>query len=351
MHQTDYEIEMVAEELDNKYTIRSDIDIKPEGIEVTGGKYVKIKSGGVFDVDSANFKINSVEKYMQSGKWRFDDNGMLYDNSASNGGKFEIADFDDRSQNATGIYYDYFDSGNYKVGQIVLSVANKDTQQAEKNAIFKFGNQYNTDSQEFRKYLIPATESEDGFKSMIGSVQHPWWFGAIDCIVPPGNSATKFIGTSAYPYGFAYINNIYSTTEGDIGAFNLPFNALYAKKLKSVDEIIPLSGGTNKAIGQRTNKFSAVYADDLFGALNGGIKLTNPGSTDFNSIIDPKVCAVTVSSMTNKPTGLNGTGFLMVCSSGANMIVQVLFMYNAIYVRTKVSSSWDAWYKYAGTAV
>lgn len=63
----------------DKYTIRSGIDIKAEGVEVTGGKYVKIKSGGVFDVDSTNFKLSSTDKKLKTGNWTINDNGLLFE--------------------------------------------------------------------------------------------------------------------------------------------------------------------------------------------------------------------------------------------------------------------------------
>lgn len=43
----------------NAYTIKSGIAITANGIEISGGKYVKIKSGGTFSVDSGNFAIDS----------------------------------------------------------------------------------------------------------------------------------------------------------------------------------------------------------------------------------------------------------------------------------------------------
>lgn len=52
---------MVAQldtEMDNKYTVRSGIAIELAGIEVSGSKYVRIKSGGKFVVDSGNFSID-----------------------------------------------------------------------------------------------------------------------------------------------------------------------------------------------------------------------------------------------------------------------------------------------------
>lgn len=71
----------------NKYTVQSGIDIKPEGVEISGGKYVKILAGatgtadGAFDVDAQNFKINSVEKKVQIGNWEFNRYGFESDSS------------------------------------------------------------------------------------------------------------------------------------------------------------------------------------------------------------------------------------------------------------------------------
>ena len=43
----------------NFYDVKSGIEIKEEGVEISGGKYVKIKSGGSFVVDSGNFEIDA----------------------------------------------------------------------------------------------------------------------------------------------------------------------------------------------------------------------------------------------------------------------------------------------------
>ena len=66
LNQTDYKIELVAEEVETldgrvddaeteltkKYTIRSGIAIEPAGVEISGGKYVDIKSGSTLEVES-----------------------------------------------------------------------------------------------------------------------------------------------------------------------------------------------------------------------------------------------------------------------------------------------------------
>ena len=51
-------------QLSNKYTIISGIDINDNGVEITGNKYVKILSGGVFDLQSTNMDISSFGRYI-----------------------------------------------------------------------------------------------------------------------------------------------------------------------------------------------------------------------------------------------------------------------------------------------
>lgn len=58
----------VAEEYrrDGKYyRVRSGVDIADDGVTVSGGKFVKINSGGVFEVQSQNLDINSVLGYIE----------------------------------------------------------------------------------------------------------------------------------------------------------------------------------------------------------------------------------------------------------------------------------------------
>ena len=69
--------------LKTKYTIQSGVDITDEGITVSGGKYVKIQSGGVLDVSSSNFSIDSDEGTVESGNWKFDDDGLSVRNEVT----------------------------------------------------------------------------------------------------------------------------------------------------------------------------------------------------------------------------------------------------------------------------
>lgn len=62
---------MVAQldtEMDNKYTIRSGIAIELAGIEISGSKYVLIKSGGSFKVHSGNFDIDESGNVSMTGR-------------------------------------------------------------------------------------------------------------------------------------------------------------------------------------------------------------------------------------------------------------------------------------------
>ena len=85
----------IGGKLSDKYTIISGVDITDEGVVVSGSKHIKIYSGGIFLVDSPNFKIDSDNGYLQSGNWQFDDNGLVYNYNANS--EFRIINVDDIS--------------------------------------------------------------------------------------------------------------------------------------------------------------------------------------------------------------------------------------------------------------
>ena len=62
------QVAQIDNDLGNKYTMRSGIDIVYAGIEVSGSKYVRIKTGGKFTVDSGNFSIDEVGNVVMAGK-------------------------------------------------------------------------------------------------------------------------------------------------------------------------------------------------------------------------------------------------------------------------------------------
>lgn len=59
-----------------KYSVKSGIDIETEGVTISGGKFLKLISGGVLDVDATNFKIDSENKTVKTGKWTITTSGM-----------------------------------------------------------------------------------------------------------------------------------------------------------------------------------------------------------------------------------------------------------------------------------
>ena len=60
----------------NKYTVKSGVDITDDGITVSGGRWIKLISGGVLDVQATNFSISSTNKSMICGIWSIDSYGM-----------------------------------------------------------------------------------------------------------------------------------------------------------------------------------------------------------------------------------------------------------------------------------
>ena len=61
------------------YEIQSGIDITSSGIDITGAKYVNIKSGATFDVDATNFKIDSTNQKVKTGEWTLEPRGLTAD--------------------------------------------------------------------------------------------------------------------------------------------------------------------------------------------------------------------------------------------------------------------------------
>lgn len=54
------------------------LGLSANGIDIVGGKYVKIISGGSFLVEATDFKIDSANKRVSSGNWDFSNYGLTY---------------------------------------------------------------------------------------------------------------------------------------------------------------------------------------------------------------------------------------------------------------------------------
>ena len=104
--------------LANKYDRISGIDITDDGIDIYGNKYLKLRSGGVVDIQSTNFVVDSANKLFQAGNWKFNTNGFTNRKIVSS----KNIDFHLGKKTAdSGAYitgFMYFDapvSGNYRV--------------------------------------------------------------------------------------------------------------------------------------------------------------------------------------------------------------------------------------------
>ena len=64
----DIAVMQLDSEMDNKYTIRSGIAIELDGIEISGSKYLRLKTGGKLVVDSGNFDIDENGNVRMNGE-------------------------------------------------------------------------------------------------------------------------------------------------------------------------------------------------------------------------------------------------------------------------------------------
>ena len=179
--------------------------------ELTGktertGKFVKIISGGVFEVDSTNFKISNADKEMVSGFWKFNDDGMYYKNTADNTG-FEIADYDDKTSGTSGLYFDENIDSGYTQGKIILRCLNK-YGGTNTDGHFVFLTQYMNN--QYTKFFLPETVGiSDNIFSCIGSSNNP--FDEIDVKsiyadkIVPKHGSNYSIGLSTLPWSNAYV--------------------------------------------------------------------------------------------------------------------------------------------------
>ena len=203
----------------DKYTVRSGVDILPEGIEVSGGKYVKIQSGGVFDVDSTNFKVSSGDKLFRSGDWQIDEGGLVGIDHAYNsdvgfkiGTRLNIPTPDWMSDLMVYGLRGYKSTlSNYQALQVYLQTVAKynDTQYT---ATFGFGFE-GTPSYQWKK------NSGD---TSITDVHAIATFGYVKMIGTLSNMVTYLFCQKAYvsdiePYETTYKNNDYETTAVAIG--------------------------------------------------------------------------------------------------------------------------------------
>ena len=209
----------------NYYGIKSGIDITSDGIEISGNKYVQIKSGSsidiqsggnlnvesggnininasgnlklsgsvveiksgsTFDVDATNFKIDSVNKYLQTGYWKFDEQGA-HCTETNLPSEFQIGNLNDRVSHSVGLFYTINTTAN-KASRIVLYAGGYNS---SANAYYESGLNFYSVYNNGNPYMLIFPRS--GTTLRIGQdagasskVEEIW---SVDC------HATKFYGT------------------------------------------------------------------------------------------------------------------------------------------------------------
>ena len=90
-------------------------------MEIAAGKTLKIVSGGVLDVDTNNFKLDSANRKLVSGNWEVNEKGMVY---AGTGNKFLISDDNNITDSNVkgGLFYNSTNNG----GNIELYIRKAD---------------------------------------------------------------------------------------------------------------------------------------------------------------------------------------------------------------------------------
>ena len=291
------------------YERQSGITIDPDGITVSGDRFVRIESGGVFDVDSTNFKLFSQSGVMISGPWRFDGVGMSYmktdEESGDTSYEFEISELGTARSNTSGIYYHQIISSGekeYTAGQIVFRVANKN-EENNLTAVFRIGSQY-VDGK-WTKYIIP--DITDGFDNiLLGSYQNPFTYLGVKRIASSVVDGS-YVGTSSLPFESGYFANLFADT-----------------------------------LGSSTKNVS------IHGALIHDYKSV----TDLNLLTTPGNYWLSLSGVAHIPSDLSmGAAQFEVSTISTTIIRQRLYTGEAIYMRQRVNGTWYSWYKFTGTAV
>lgn len=175
---------------DKYYERKSGITIDTNGVRIFGSKELRIESGGSIDIDSTNFKINSTDGYMTSGKWTFNDKGVsYYDVDEVN--PFQIGKWSERTQYAPGIYYNFQLTPSLLVGApIVRFVTGGKNQTISHEQVLEFASR-------------PAQDGHPGYGT----------FAPRGRMYLGGQGTSSFYGISVNNIHGAWINGSSSVTE------------------------------------------------------------------------------------------------------------------------------------------
>ena len=201
----------------NYYGIKSGVAITEEGVIITGGKSVRIESGGTFDVNSTNFKISSELSQMICGNWKLDDGGLYYKNPNKEFG-FEIADEDEKELNVAGIYYRELAEDWGYGGQINLQLIDKDLNNNVSVSYLQFG------------------------------IQHRTGYAPMKYFIPGGGSIYSYIGTKDHKFDFLHVGQIgssddYTTTAYITSVFGNLYGGVWMRTVNINDiDVLTING-------------------------------------------------------------------------------------------------------------
>ena len=194
---------------DECYKRQSGIEIQPEGIDISGDRYlrlesgseididasgnlklygsiVEIKSGSTFDVDATNFKIDSVNKLLKAGNWKFDVDGVEYNNNTFDAfliGKRDNNDPVPKDKN--GVFY-------YTEGIQGQDCAGID--------FYACSTQYDG----YTKYTAQLS-----FQTAVSSVDQNRYNTLVLYDNGSDNNYVNVLGSKFFPFGEAYLSNLY----------------------------------------------------------------------------------------------------------------------------------------------
>ena len=304
----------------NKYTVKSGVDITDDGITVSGGKWIKLISGGVLDVQATNFSISSTNKKMECGIWTFDEYGVRAISNFKGTKAFQIqllSDVYPAGEPPPNLFTDVDSVAGISVQYSNISLTNNSN----------------------RVSLLTSNEATSNILAGIaiyynkGTVRNMY-------VVPAGaGMASNNIGSSSLPFTYGYFNalggncvqnNLTTTTAG------------YALDARQGGKLLPLAGGEMASgarigasggalyIGNSSNA-NYVYLQDVCSASgNTKWKITVNGTATFTDLV---VAPTAVSSAISFSSGTTDVGGSVYKCGNVRQI-------RAAFTRTSAASGW-----------
>ena len=292
-------IRFVAKDL--YYNIQSGIDIKPEGIEIVGNKYLKLESGGVLDVQASNFVLNSLQRKMITGDWEFDSNGVQFKDGEE---QFNITQIPQGQAPSTyvdsnGIFYDLSESQYGNQARLLFSAFFVDSNDIKHNAQlwFRTGYTEGTSSEDVDLSFYLDSPASNRAIRISGTASAPITSIATDSIRP--NALTNndvriypnsnisiygYIVFDAFTKGTAYYTRIYTATQRMIyqGYGNVGQGGMFFCYPRGLDE----SYIVFQQYTYNSNKYTKIYGSVGANMIFEGV-LQAPSSREIKHDIKP----------------------------------------------------------------